>query len=114
MKLRVGTELLDIVDGINHPTLRDLKYLIRESTKEGDPVTPTTMNAMFAGGVDSDDLLSNTAYMSQIQGVIWLARRRMGQDLTYQEAGEFDLSELEFVDDEVDATPLEEAADDPE
>lgn len=120
MKLRVGADLLELDEAIAHPTLRDLKYLARESKKDGCAVTARTIQDLFLnfqkrseeGTFDSADLLSDPDVLSQLQGLVWLARRHAGEDLTFDAAGDFDLTTFAFIDDseDVEAPKGEETA----
>jgi hypothetical protein len=109
LKLKIGDELLDVVEALQHPKLSDLRYLNRESKKSGEMVTPATLNELFTkiGSMNGVDLLSDDSALAQLQGLVWLGRRFAGEDLTYDQAGDFDVTAMEFVDDEPVVAPLE-------
>jgi hypothetical protein len=118
--IQVGEQVYDIVEAISGASLRDLKYLGREtSSKDYPKVTVKSMQDMFnrmgelldAEGAEPVDLLSDDGFLANIIGVVWLARRKAGErELTYDEAGDIGFGDISFPDDEEDDAPKDEAA----
>ena len=111
MKIIIAGKPYSLDEAVSHPKLRDVKYLARASrTKDSPAVTPLTIQQMFkdlgdqvqvqGDGFDQTVWLMDDMVLANLQGVMWLARRKEGEDLTYDEAGDTDLTDFTFEDDE--------------
>jgi hypothetical protein len=118
--IKIGDALYEVTESIAGASLRDLKYLGRETSgsKDFPKVTIKSMQEMFtsmgelaASDGSTLDLLADDAFLANMIGVIWLARRKAGEDLTYEQAGEVSFSDVSFVndDDDEDEAPKGEA-----
>jgi hypothetical protein len=124
MKIRVGLVEYPLSEGLTHPTNNDVRYLRRASKElDGVAVTPSTMQqfsidlgeSLKASG--TFDLFADER-LANLTGMIFLARRKAGDNLTYEDAGDFDLTDWEFIpdaDDEVEVPKAkpDESADEP-
>ena len=52
---------------------------------------------------DDQSLIATGSGVIALAGLIWLTRRKAGETLTLEEATDFPLEELEFIDDEPEA-----------
>lgn len=123
--IRVGSETYSLQDSVSGATLNDLKRLQSQSKSEWLPggVTPRSIQDMFVSlaersqvdGFDPIDLLGDMAFMDNLAGVIFLARRKAGEHLEVSEAGDVAFTDIEFItdDEDEDAAPLDVAAGSP-
>jgi myo-inositol-hexaphosphate 3-phosphohydrolase len=121
MKIRVGQFEYPLTEGLSHPTNNDIRYLRRASKElDGVAVTPNTIQAFTTevvdsiNGTDGFDLFEGER-LANLTGMIFLARRKAGDNITYEDAGDFDLTDWEFIpeaSDEPEApkAPAEESA----
>lgn len=110
--IQIGDTVYDLVESVAGASLRDLKYLGRETASKDYPkVTVKSMQETFTNmgellsveGANTLDLLGDDAFLANIIGVVWLARRKAGEKLlTYEEAGDISFNEISFPDDEED------------
>lgn len=118
--IRVGSETYDLQDAISGATLNDLKRLQLQTKSEWLPteVTPQSIQESLqwlSERAKEDDfeqveLLGNLTFMDNLAGLVFLARRKAGQHLEVSDAGDVAFTDIQFVDDEDDAAPLDEAA----
>ena len=102
MKFVIDGVKYGLEESVTKATLGDL-YVLK--VKLG--VSVKTISATFGrlDGMSPMDILDDAEVLLNLQGVIWLARRKAGEALTLEEAGEvpfMDLS-IESDDDEVGA-----------
>lgn len=118
--IRVGSETYDLQDAISGATLNDLKRLQLQTKSEWLPtgVTPQSIQESLqwlSERAKEDDfeqveLLGNLTFMDNLAGLVFLARRKAGQHLEVSDAGDVAFTDIQFVDDEDDAAPLDGAA----
>lgn len=118
--IRIGETTYDLVESVSGATLGDLKYLGRETVSKDYPkVTVKSMQETFirmgelvqAEGASALDLLGDDAFLANIIGVVFLARRKAGENVTYDDAACVSFNDIAFVDDEDEAeAPKDEAA----
>lgn len=97
MKLVIqGTEYP--LGNINEATLDDLMAL-RKQTGLGVKGLRQRLDAM-SSIEDSEDVLDDPESLLAIGALVWLARRKAGESLSLEQACDFPLAELEFIDDE--------------
>jgi len=109
LKIRIGEEFYDLDSAVAHPTLNNVKYLARASRGTGIPaVTPKTMQNLFielgeqsqTPEFDATEFFSDPDRLANLQGVVFLARRAVGEDVTFEDSGDFDMTDFSFEDDE--------------
>lgn len=118
--IRIGSEIYDLQAAVGGATLNDLKRLQLQTKSEWLPtgVTPESiqkcMEWLSVRAQEEDfkqiELLSNLPFMDNIAGIVFLARRKAGEHLEVSEAGDVAFTDIEFVEEEDGAAPLEEAA----
>jgi hypothetical protein len=121
MKLVLRGEKYDLLEAVGEASMQTLKVLNVSSSNSGghkfDPVTPRTIQECFtrlAGqfeGIEPDDyadaglrLLDDPVFLANMQGVVFLARRKRGDQISFDEAGDFSFNEISFTPDD-DTTP---------
>jgi len=125
-QIKLGDTLYSLEESVNDATLGDL-YALKMQTKTADftGVSLKTLSTMFArfGDLSSNpdfntmDLLDDEDFLINMTGLIWLAKRKAGEPVTFAEAGQVSFTQVQFVD-EADAdedasdVPLGEDGDD--
>lgn len=124
--LELRGEKHDLVDAVAGAPMQTLKILNLSSQLSGGadklpPVTPKSINDCIQGlfakaaqeGFTTLDLLDDVSFMQNIQGCVFLIRRRRGEQITFDEAGDFTIHEIS-VGAEADETEEPAAPKDPE
>jgi hypothetical protein len=115
MKIRVGLTEYPLTEGLTHPTNNDIRYLRRASKElDGVAVTPTTIQQF---SIDVVEGMNSTAgfdlfegeRLANLTGMIFLARRKAGDNISYEDAGDFDLTDWEFIPEESDVPEVPKA-----
>ena len=104
MKIKIGDAEYDAAE-IGRLSLYDLIELKKQTGLEVDDITGPLEDMK-----DDQSLLATGSGVIALAGLIWLTRRKAGErELTFEQACDFPLDELEFVDDTpevVEADPL--------
>lgn len=119
--IRVGSETYSLHESVNGASLGDLYSLKVQTRKDGSPgVSVKTISETFirigelaaSDGFSPVDLLDDDVFIQNMVGVVYLARRKAGEQITVEDAASVSFNDIEFVteDDEDDAAPLDEAA----
>lgn len=100
MKISIDGTVYGLQESINRASLGDLLKLKKELG-----VSAKTISATFKkfGGANVIDLLDDEDVLRDLQGVVFLSKRKAGESLTVQDAGTVSFSDIEFVDDDEDA-----------
>lgn len=120
LTLHFKGDKFDLVDAVATAPMQTLKVLNLASQLSGEgerqqAVTPKTINAtitkIFTLGAQGDfntiDLLDDLEIIQNLQGIVFLIRRGRGEQITFDEAGDFNITELsiEIEADEAAAAP---------
>jgi len=97
MKIKIGDAEYDAAE-IGRLSLYDLIELKKQTGLEVDDITGPLEDMK-----DDQSLLATGSGVIALAGLIWLTRRKAGETLTLEEATDFPLEELEFIDDEPEA-----------
>lgn len=97
MKIKIGDAEYDAAE-IGRLSLYDLIELKKQTGLEVDDITGPLEDMK-----DDQSLISTGSGVIALAGLIWLTRRKAGETLTLEEATDFPLEELEFIDDEPEA-----------
>lgn len=120
--IRVGSETYSLIESVNNAALNDLYALKVQTRRDGSPgVSVKSISETFtrigeasaADGFQSIDLLDDDVFIQNLIGLAFLARRKAGEHVTFEDAGQIAFNDIEIVsddDDEDDPAPLEEAA----
>ena len=119
--IRVGSETYSLQESVNGATLGDLYALKVQTRRDGSPgVSVKTISETFqrvgvsaaVDGFNPLDLLDDDVFIQNMVGVVYLARRKGGEPVTFDEAGQIAFNDIQFVDDDEDddPAPLDEAA----
>jgi hypothetical protein len=111
MKLIIGDKKYDVHESIQHVALGDVLQLKKQSAADGEPpVTVKTIQATFTRmrevtkteGFNPVDLLEDDDFLRSMIGLIFVARRRAGEDITFEDAANtpFDSFHLDTDGDE--------------
>ena len=115
--IRVGSETYSLQESVNGATLGDLYALKVQTRRDGSPgVSVKTISDTFtrvgelasADGFNPLDLLDDDVFIQNMVGVVFLARRKAGESVTVDDAGEVSFNDIQFItDDEDEPTPLD-------
>ncbi len=97
MKIKIGDAEYDAAE-IGRLSLYDLIELKKQTGLEVDDITGPLEDMK-----DDQSLISTGSGVIALAGLIWLTRRKAGENLTLEEATDFPLEDLEFIDDEPEA-----------
>lgn len=97
MKIKIGDAEYDAAE-IGRLSLYDLIELKKQTGLEVDDITGPLEDMK-----DDQSLISTGSGVIALAGLIWLTRRKAGETLTLEEATDFPLEDLEFIDDEPEA-----------
>lgn len=122
--IRVGEAVFSLEESVNGAALGDLYALKVQTRKDGSPgVSVKTISETFTrigemaqrDDFSPLDMLDDDVFIQNMVGVVFLARRKAGEQITVDDAARVSFDDIGFVadDDEADAVPLDEA-DDPE
>ena len=103
MKISIQGTLYDVAE-VGRLSLLDLMELKKQTGMNVEDMTTPLANA------EGDSLIATNEGVMALGALIWLTRRKAGErELTFEQACDFPLDELEFVDEEpevVEADPL--------
>ena len=120
--IRVGDSTYSLQESVNGATLGDLYALKVQTRRDGSPgVSVKTISETFqrvgaasaVEGFNPLELLDDDVFIQNMVGVVFLARRKAGEPVTFDEAGQVAFNDIRFIsddDEDEDATPLDEAA----
>lgn len=130
MKLVIGEQKYDLIDGIQKASLSDL-IMLKRATKASDRpngVTLTTITGFFENLPEGDDteggdaegpgmletILDSDDGLEILRALIFLCRRRAGETISFEQATDVPVMDLDFEDDEeaevADESPKDEPA----
>jgi hypothetical protein len=109
----VGADEYDAIEAIQGASINSVRMLKAATkgmleTAEGEPkfqgVTPMGIAAFIdeltkkAGEADFDPIaiLSDDSYLLHMQALVWLSKRRAGDPITFDDAGESGFAEVQF------------------
>ena len=118
--IRIGSETYSLEDSISQASLGDLYTLKVQTRRDGSPgVSVKSISETFIRlgerSAEPDftgaDLLDDDVFIENMIGVVFLARRNAGENITLEDARGVSFNDIAFiVDDEDDAAPLDVAA----
>ena len=94
MKIIISGVAYGLEDSIGKATLGDLYTLKIKSGVSVKTIRDTFTS--FGEMTDALDLLDDAAALINLQGVIWLSRRKAGESVTFEEAGDVSFTDLSF------------------
>lgn len=103
MKLLISGTAYDLEDAIGEAAIGDLytlKIKLGISIKTINTTFETMGEMSKSDEFDAMDLLDNPDVMLNLQGLIWLAKRKAGESLTVEDAGRVPFAALSFESDE--------------
>ena len=104
MKIKIGIKEYEMAS-IGKATLFDIME-IKKATGMTIGEVEEHLTTLGSNGEDPDEtgeeLMSNPEALIALGALIWLTRRRAGERLTLEEACDFPLDELEFIEEESD------------
>ncbi len=117
--IRVGTEVYSLQDSVNGASLGDLYSLKVQTRRDGyagcsvKTISDTFIRVGEMAGRDGFsplDMLDDDEFIQNMIAVIFLARRKAGEQVTVDQAGQVSFTDIEFIveDDEDDAAPKDE------
>ena len=118
--IRVGETVYSLEESVNGATLGDLYALKVQTRKDGSPgVSVKTISETFTrvgemaqrDDFSPLDMLDDDAFLQNMVGVVFLARRKAGEQITFDEAAQVSFDAIGFEADEDDAAPLDEVVD---
>jgi hypothetical protein len=96
MKLKIEDKVYDIGAALARPTL----FLVREmKIRTGFGMKSLMEAAEGFEGKTGPEIMDDEQLLGALIAMIWLARRSAGEQLTFEEAGSFDMNALEYVED---------------
>ena len=118
MILRIAGTEHDLNEVLSRPSLNDLFYL---KVKSRSPEYPEGISLVTLGEylkkmakiTDARQLVDDPDVLLALKGVVYLCRRHAGERLTWDDAGELELADLDFVVEDSDELVLAKAQDDP-
>lgn len=119
-RIRVGSNVYGLEESVNDAALGDLLVLkTKTKTAEFSGVSIKTIADTFtsmgkraeADDFSPMDLLDDELFIVNMIGIAYLARRKAGEQITYEDAARVSFTELEILVDEEDDAPKGEAAD---
>lgn len=125
MKLRIDDTEYDVQEAISGATLGDLmKLKVKTKTADFLGVTVKSIKSTFKDigqrlqddeEFDTLDLLGDEGFLINMQGLIYLARRKAGERIEVEDAGDTAFSSFGFIfdDDEADDETNEAGTSDP-
>lgn len=127
MKLVVRGDKYELEEALAGASIQTLKILAAASAMSGgerfDPVTPKSLSLWFEDlknkssdpEFDQTELLGDPVFLSHYQALVFLAKRRNREQITFDECGEFAPSDVSFeADEEPDDAPKDPEAPDPQ
>lgn len=111
MKFVIRGKEYDVIAGLEKATLQTL-YVLK--VKQGIGMKSLMEQAQKMEKIkDPLDLLEDENTFQVLMAVIWLARKHAGENITFEEANEFGISELQVVNEDDDPEPEALAEPDP-
>jgi hypothetical protein len=118
MLIRIAGVEHDLNEVLGRPSLNDLFYL---KVKSRSPEYPEGMSLAklgeylkrLANVTHAAEIVDDPEILLALKGVVYLCRRHDGEKVTWDEAGELELSELDFIVEDSDEELIEGAAQDP-
>ena len=103
MKFVIQGKEYDVVEGLSNASLQTL-YVLK--VRQGIGMKSLMQAAQKMTKIaDPLDLLEDPETFQVLMAVIWLARKNAGENITFEEANEFGISELEIVTEDDDEQP---------
>ena len=99
MKVVIDGKEYGLEDSLHRAALGDLYTL---KTKIGVSAKTITATFKLFGKTTVPDLLDDALVLRDLQGIVFLARRKAGESLTVDEAGQVSFTDISFVDDDED------------
>lgn len=118
-RIRVGDSVYGLEESVNDAALGDLLVLkVKTKTAEFSGVSIKSIAETFTAmgrrasedGFTPLDLLDDEQFIVNMIGVVFLARRKAGESLTFEDAGRASFTDLEILSDEEDDAPKDDAA----
>jgi hypothetical protein len=119
MILRIAGVEHDLAEVLSRPSLNDLFYL---KVKSKSPEYPAGISLVTLGEYlkklakikDPRELVDDPDVLLALKGVVYLCRRHAGERLSWEDAGDLELRDLDFVIEESDELVLAKAQEDPQ
>lgn len=114
-KLRVGEEVFGLEESVSGASLGDLYQLKVQTRKDGLPgvSVKTISDALVRAGeraaepdFQTVDLLDDEVFLQNLVGLVFLARRRAGQQVSFDEASRVSFQDIELIADDVEVSEL--------
>lgn len=118
-RIRIGANVYGLEESVNDAALGDLLVLkTKTKTPEFSGVSIKTISDMFISlgersqqaDFNAVDLLDDESFIINMIGVVYLARRKAGEQVTFEDAGRAAFTDIEIVADEEDDAPKDDAA----
>lgn len=109
--IRVGSESYSLQESVAGASLGDLFTLKVQTRRDGfSGVSVKTISDTFsrvgelaaAGELSPADLLDDDAFLQNMIGLVFLARRKAGENITVEDAGRVSFTDIAFEVDEDD------------
>ena len=101
MKISIQGTLYDVAE-VGRLSLLDLMELKKQTGMNVEDMTEPLANA------EGDSLISTNEGVMALGALIWLTRRKAGErELTFEQACDFPLDELDVVPDELEEEPAD-------
>lgn len=118
MLLRIRGEQFDLQEVLSRPTLNTLYYLKIKSRSDENPTGMSlTQLGEYLGRMkgleDPRQILDDPEILLALKGVVFLCHRSAGHKISWDEAGDFGLDELDFVTEDSDDLVVAAAKTDP-
>jgi hypothetical protein len=96
VKIKIEGKEYDLAAALERPTL----FLVREMKIRTGYGMKAIMDAADSfQGKTEEEILDDPDLIGALIAMIWLARRHAGEQLTFEQAGSFDISAMEYIDD---------------
>lgn len=111
MKLVIGETEYDITESVQYATLNDLmKLKVKTKTPDFLGVTAKSIDATFKAvglrmqdpAFEAVDLLGDEDFLVHLQGLVYLAKRRAGEKIEVDEAGDTPFQSITFKSEDED------------
>lgn len=118
MLIRIAGAEHDLNEVLGRPSLNDLFYL---KVKSRSPEYPDGMSLAKLGEYlkklatisHAAQIVDDPEILLALKGIVYLCRRHAGEKVTWDEAGELELAEFDFVIEDSDEQALEAPPQDP-
>lgn len=109
--IRLGSEVFSLEESVNGATLGDLYALKVQTRVDGSPgVSVKTISDTFirigerAQEPDFEqlELLDDDVFLQNMVGIVFLARRKAGHEITVADAGRVSFNDIELIADEAE------------